>query len=197
MTNQRRFRRITVTIWFWDESLLSTYSWYLTLRSKKVSNVQAMHDILYHRFHIDNFDYLEFPGVVPRTFIGALLVSLVASPIVLIASLLHLPKFYALLIVRMVIGCIILYTLRFFRQQIRNKFGRQVETFFVILTSIQFHFLFYCSRPLPNILALGIVNLAFGYWFQGRFLCCSKLFVNYFNGLNEECDVFLQITMTR
>lgn len=43
-----------------------------------------------------------------------------------------------------------------FVAQIRDKFGRQVETFFVILTSIQFHFLFYCSRPLPNILALGI-----------------------------------------
>ncbi|XP_050878226.1 dol-P-Man:Man(7)GlcNAc(2)-PP-Dol alpha-1,6-mannosyltransferase [Lathyrus oleraceus] len=69
----------------------------------------------------------------------------------------------------MVLGCIVLYTLRFLRPQIRDKFGRQVETFFVILTSIQFHFLFYCSRPLPNILALGIVNLAFGYWFQGRF----------------------------
>jgi len=45
-----------------------------------------------------------------------------------------------------------------YAMQIRNKFGHQVEAFFVILTSIQFHFLFYCSRPLPNILALGIGN---------------------------------------
>jgi len=42
--------------------------------------------------------------------------------------------------------------------QIRNKFGHQVEAFFVILTAIQFHFLFYCTRPLPNILALGLGN---------------------------------------
>uniref|UniRef100_A0A0R0KHE5 Mannosyltransferase n=1 Tax=Glycine max TaxID=3847 RepID=A0A0R0KHE5_SOYBN len=132
-------------------------------------NVQAMHDILHHRLNLDNYDHLEFPGVVPRTFLGALLVSIIASPFVLTASLLHLPKFYALLIVRMALGGIVLYTLRFFRHQIRNKFGHQVEAFFVILTATQFHFLFYCTRPLPNILALSLVNLAYGYWFEGRF----------------------------
>lgn len=152
-------------------------------------NVQAMHDLLYHRFHLHNYDHLEFPGVVPRTFIGALLVSLVASPFVFIASLLHLPKFYALLIVRMALGCIILYTLRFFRQQIRNKFGHQVEAFFVILTSFQFHFLFYCSRPLPNILALGIVNMAFGYWFQGRFYAALNSLI--FATTVFRCDMLL------
>ncbi|KEH17914.1 putative dolichyl-P-Man:Man(7)GlcNAc(2)-PP-dolichol alpha-1,6-mannosyltransferase [Medicago truncatula] len=152
-------------------------------------NVQAMHDLLYHRFHLHNYDHLEFPGVVPRTFIGALLVSLVASPFVFIASLLQLPKFYALLIVRMTLGCIILYTLRFFRQQIRNKFGHQVEAFFVILISIQFHFLFYCSRPLPNILALGIVNMAFGYWFQGRFYTALNSLI--FATTVFRCDMLL------
>ncbi|KAL5161610.1 Dol-P-Man:Man(7)GlcNAc(2)-PP-Dol alpha-1,6-mannosyltransferase [Glycine soja] len=152
-------------------------------------NVQAMHDILYHRLNLDNYDHLEFPGVVPRTFLGALLVSLIAAPFVLTANLLHLPKFYALLIVWMALGCIILYTLRFFRHQIRNKFGHQVEAFFVILTATQFHFLFYCTRPLPNILALGLVNLAYGYWFRGRFYAALNSLI--FTTTVFRCDMLL------
>lgn len=43
--------------------------------------------------------------------------------------------------------------------QVRKKFGHQVEGFFVILSALQFHLLFYCSRPLPNVLALGLGRL--------------------------------------
>ncbi|KAK6918670.1 GPI mannosyltransferase [Dillenia turbinata] len=132
-------------------------------------NIQAMHDILYHRHHLQNYDHFQFPGVVPRTFIGALVVSTLASPIILVLSFLGAPKVYSLIAVRMVLGGIILSTLRFFRVQIKDKFGHLVEAFFVMLTAIQFHILFYCSRPLPNILALALVNMAYGFWLKGRF----------------------------
>ncbi|KAI4339608.1 hypothetical protein MLD38_024527 [Melastoma candidum] len=152
-------------------------------------NIQAMHDILYQRWNLDKYDHLEFPGVVPRTFLGAFLVSLLASPVVFMMSLLHLPKIYTLYAVRMVLGSIILYTLRFFRVQVRSQFGHQVEAFFVLLTALQFHLLFYCTRPLPNILALGAVNIAYGYWVKGRFyaaLNCLVLATVIFR-----CDVVL------
>ncbi|GMH21633.1 hypothetical protein Nepgr_023475 [Nepenthes gracilis] len=132
-------------------------------------NMQAMHDIIYHRHHLDMYDHLEFPGVVPRTFIGAWLVSIMASPIISIMSLLSLPKIWSLIAVRLMLGCILLSTLRFFRVQIRRKFGHQVEAFFVIFSVVQFHLLFYCTRPLPNVLALGLVNMAYGYWLKGCF----------------------------
>ncbi|CAK9149406.1 unnamed protein product [Ilex paraguariensis] len=80
-------------------------------------NVQAMNDFLYHHHHIDKYDHLEFPGVVPRTFIGALVVSILASPITLTMNLLHLPKLYGLFAARLVLGSMILSTLRFFRVQ--------------------------------------------------------------------------------
>ncbi|KAL9265660.1 Dol-P-Man:Man(7)GlcNAc(2)-PP-Dol alpha-1,6-mannosyltransferase-like protein [Drosera capensis] len=132
-------------------------------------NMQAMHDIIYHRYHLDKYDHLEFPGVVPRTFIGAWFLSVMAAPLISILGFFSLPKIYSLVTVRLMLGGIILSTLRFFRVQIRRKFGNQVEVFFVIFTAIQFHFLFYCTRPLPNILALGLVNLAYGNLLKGSF----------------------------
>ncbi|KAF3445600.1 hypothetical protein FNV43_RR10776 [Rhamnella rubrinervis] len=152
-------------------------------------NVQAMHDILYHRHHLDYYDHLEFPGVVPRTFLGALLVSSLASPVIFAMNLLQLPKIYGLVAVRLALGCIILSTLRFFRLQVRHKFGHQVEHSFVILTAFQFHLLFYCTRPLPNILALGAVNLAFGYWLKGKFYAALNCLI--FATVIFRCDILL------
>ncbi|XP_031394007.1 dol-P-Man:Man(7)GlcNAc(2)-PP-Dol alpha-1,6-mannosyltransferase isoform X2 [Punica granatum] len=152
-------------------------------------NVQAMHDILYHRHHLDKYDHLEFPGVVPRTFIGAFLVSILASPFVFVMGLLQFPKIYSLIAVRLVLGGIILLTLRFFRIQVRNKLGRQVEAFFVILSALQFHLLFYCSRPLPNTLALGLVNIGYGFWMKGKFYLALNSLI--FATLVVRCDILL------
>ena len=53
-------------------------------------NVQAVHDILVHgipsenadQFFTANYDHVSFPGSVPRTFVGALVLSGLARPFV-------------------------------------------------------------------------------------------------------------------
>ncbi|KFK42589.1 hypothetical protein AALP_AA1G015000 [Arabis alpina] len=152
-------------------------------------NVQSMHDILYHRHHLDSYDHLEFPGVVPRTFLGAFLVSIFASPLVSLLTFLGFSKIFTLVAARMVLGCIILSTLRFFRIQIRTKFGHQVEFFFLLVTTLQFHLLFYCTRPLPNILAFGLVNLAYGHWLKGNFYSALNFLI--FATVIFRCDTML------
>ena len=52
-------------------------------------NIQAIHDILTHGIPLNHvaaqlaadYDHMTFPGVVPRTFVGALAVSALAKPI--------------------------------------------------------------------------------------------------------------------
>ncbi|XP_077235174.1 homolog of asparagine-linked glycosylation 12 isoform X2 [Tasmannia lanceolata] len=177
----------------WDLLLGSITTFYVFMvpytKVEESFNVQAMHDILYHRHHLAKYDHLDFPGVVSRTFVGAIVISLLASPITLIMHILQLPKLYGLFAVRLVLGCLILSTLRFLRSQVRREFGYQVEAFFVILTSFQFHLLFYCTRPLPNILALGLVNLAYAFWFKGSFLATLRCLT--FATVVFRCDTLL------
>ncbi|PKA58896.1 Dol-P-Man:Man(7)GlcNAc(2)-PP-Dol alpha-1,6-mannosyltransferase [Apostasia shenzhenica] len=155
----------------WDLILGSIATFYAVMvpytKVEESFNVQAMHDILYHRQHINKYDHLEFPGVVPRTFIGALLVSILVSPVAFLIQLFNAPKIYNLLLVRLMLGSMVLLALRFFRIQVERKFGYHVEAFFLILTTVQFHLLFYSTRPLPNILAFTLVNIAYAFWFKG------------------------------
>ena len=44
-------------------------------------NLQATHDFLHHGFHWARFDHHEFPGVVPRTFLGAAALSAATWPV--------------------------------------------------------------------------------------------------------------------
>ncbi|CAA7406757.1 unnamed protein product [Spirodela intermedia] len=177
----------------WDLLLGSVAAFYVFMvpytKVEESFNVQAIHDMIYHRHHLMKYDHFEFPGVVSRTFVGALVVSLLTLPVALLMQLLLLPKLYALIAARLVLGSILLSTLRFFRLQVRRKFGNVVEGFFAVLTAVQFHFLYYCTRPLPNVLALSLVNLAYAFWLEGSFLATLRCLT--FAVLVFRCDMLL------
>lgn len=67
-------------------------------------NLQAVHDLLYHGpLAVSKFDHLEFPGVVARTFLGALAVAGAAAPLALPLHAAGLPKLAGLLVVRLIL----------------------------------------------------------------------------------------------
>lgn len=66
--------------------------------------------------------------------------------------------------------------------QVRRGFGYQVEAFFAILTALQFHLLFYCTRPLPNVLALALGDYSSSFSaFSNAVLLFSEVIVKIFN----------------
>ncbi|XP_034192570.2 alg12 alpha-1,6-mannosyltransferase isoform X1 [Osmia lignaria lignaria] len=129
-------------------------------------NLQAMHDILYHSFDLSEYDHHEFPGVVPRSFVGPMIISGLASPLIAIINYLQLNKFFAQYVVRAILGLLVIGMLKLYRDALQSIFGTQFTKWFVAITVTQYHFMYYLSRPLPNIMAMPLVLLALYGWLK-------------------------------
>ncbi|XP_038206553.1 dol-P-Man:Man(7)GlcNAc(2)-PP-Dol alpha-1,6-mannosyltransferase-like [Zerene cesonia] len=132
-------------------------------------NIQAFHDILYHRFNLSEYDHNEFPGVVPRTFIGPLVISTLSSPVVLFLHLFGINKFWTQYVVRLTLALTVIAAWSRLRNTLQKLYGNTFAWWFTTITASQYHFMFYMSRPLPNIMALPLVLLAFDGWLSGKY----------------------------
>ncbi|KAL6805865.1 glycosyltransferase family 22 protein [Trichoderma sp. SZMC 28012] len=126
-------------------------------------NLQATHDILTygtptHDVHArlsSTYDHFTFPGAVPRTFVGSVLLAGVSQPLVALVGFQH-----AQFIVRAVLGCFNAVCLVVFGRAVGEAFGRGAARWWVVLSVSQFHVVFYLSRTLPNMFAFGLTTLA-------------------------------------
>lgn len=121
-------------------------------------NIQATHDILVYGTPTSNvhtkllrYDHFEFPGAVPRTFLGSLLLAGVSQPIIAVVGFR-----YAQLIVRAVLGLANAASLLVFKRALEKEHGQSTARWFLILQASQFHILFYASRTLPNMFAFAL-----------------------------------------
>jgi len=168
-----------------DWLLLGISTFYLFIcpynKVEESFNTQAAHDILFHGLNLKHvrgnlfsfyqflhqYDHHDFPGVVPRTFLGAIAICVIALPYRLFQWLLDLPKWtvqYAGLslcyfvckrvLVREALGLLVVGAFARFRASISRIFGQRPAMLLGILTALQFHFLFYSTRTLPNTFAL-------------------------------------------
>ena len=118
-------------------------------------NVQAIHDFIFHTGSLEEWDHHSFPGVVPRTFTGALVLYILGSPIYMLFGLLNLKKVWYLIGARSILAIL---------TWISSYGFYSIE--FLLMEVSSFHMNFWGSRTIPNTFANIFTNFAF--FFQSR-----------------------------
>ncbi|KAI4716453.1 hypothetical protein E4T48_07325 [Aureobasidium sp. EXF-10727] len=134
-------------------------------------NIQAIHDTLIHGIPTRNaaaffnsyYDHFTFPGPVPRTFVGAVVMSGLTRPLQIIMNMLSsedIDKSIFQIATRGVLGLLNAAALIQFKRAIDTAYGKVAGRWYIILQASQFHVMFYASRTLPNMFAFSITTLA-------------------------------------
>ncbi|KAH7920957.1 glycosyltransferase family 22 protein [Leucogyrophana mollusca] len=145
----------------WTHVLLAPYT-----KVEESFNLHATHDVLMYgvgRDSLSKYDHFTFPGAVPRTFIGSIVLAWLSAPLALFASSFGLltSKVDLQLVVRLVLATVNAIGFVLIRRAVSKRFGRPTGLLYVLLTCSQFHLPFWMGRTLPNMFALFPVNVAF------------------------------------
>ena len=127
-------------------------------------NIQATHDILTYGVPLRNasavitndFDHVDFPGSVPRTFVGSLLLAWAATPI---AAWVSRPD-YLQYVVRVILGLANALAIRSMKHAVDIAYGKAAGRWYVYMHISQFHIMYYASRTLPNMFGFALTTLA-------------------------------------
>ncbi|KAI9463196.1 alpha-1,6-mannosyltransferase subunit [Lactarius psammicola] len=144
----------------WTHVLLAPYT-----KVEESFNLHATHDILLRGVHpsaLLEFDHKVFPGAVPRSFLGSIILAWLSNHAARLANDLSLitTKFDLQIVIRLVLASINALGLCFLRRVVARRFGRSTSVLFALITVSQFHLPFWMGRTLPNMFALPLVNLA-------------------------------------
>ncbi|CAN0494734.1 unnamed protein product, partial [Ectocarpus sp. 12 AP-2014] len=132
-------------------------------------NIQAIHDLLVYRQDLASYDHNDFPGVVPRTFLGAAAVAAVSSPFhsaveAFFADL--STRLASQVAARLALGLLCWLAFWRFSSAVAFRFGDAPAGWAAGVWALQFHLPFYMSRTLPNVFALCVVLLALQAWLR-------------------------------
>lgn len=124
--------------------------------------VQAAHDLLVHGADLASYDHQQFPGAVPRTFIGAILTAAAVAPAKAAAAAVAPALRPALLLyaVRLAMALFSAAAHARLRRAVARTWGVLEGRCLDAISVLQFHLPFYMSRTLPNTFALILAYAA-------------------------------------
>jgi len=146
--------------------------------------LQATHDLIYFGIRPallgeTPYDHLQYPGVVPRSFVGPCILASICSAIRLIMfpvfDLAQHPMMMQFL-ARFCLLSILTLSWGQFAKALNAKF-QGAGSWLLLITACQFHMPFYASRMLPNVFALAIVLNSYADWLNGNISRAARLLV--------------------
>lgn len=128
------------------------------------------------------WDHTQFPGAVPRTFVGSLIIGLPMR----IAKLFVIRGFMAdssnikddhdltaqfLLQIgsRLTLASFLVISLESLLKAIHKRYGLAFRLCFLVISISQFHYFFYAGRFIPNTYAAILANLVFASWITRQY----------------------------
>mmetsp|Transcript_13308 Transcript_13308/g.25004 ORF Transcript_13308/g.25004 Transcript_13308/m.25004 type:complete len:335 (+) Transcript_13308:3-1007(+) len=177
----------------WDAAFTVMVFLYLVLapytKVEESFNMQAAHDLLEHRTDVEKFDHVQFPGVVKRSFIGAIALSLFSYPAYYASLYLGFTKFCGTYIIRGALGLLNIGAFAFLRRTLDRIFGSETAVALYVVTVCQFHVPFYMTRTLPNSFAMFFCTLMFAFWLKRDYPKATSCIA--FAGVVFRCDLIL------
>lgn len=175
-------------------------------------NLQATHDLYYYgiwpavRSHwagLSNddssvlYDHLKYPGVVPRTFVGPLIISTILKALSAVLRPFINLDHHPLALESLARGVLLIFNLfALFRlahaaeEKLEHSSKRRyLGVYMCLITASQFHIPYYASRMLPNSFALALVMHAYADWFKSnikRSIVCMTVATFIFR-----CDILI------
>lgn len=164
-----------------DYLVIVMVGFYLTLapftKVEESFNMQAIHDIVYlGKSSLAQYDHVDFPGVVPRTFVGA---GVIGTFVRLLREVVFTSamKFDLQLMSRGFLGIVNAIVFMYLRHTLADfftlsrfpDFGNVIAAFYGAFQYSQFHMLYYASRTLPNMIVMPLVNIAISKAITGEF----------------------------
>ncbi|KAF8175824.1 alpha-1,6-mannosyltransferase subunit [Pholiota molesta] len=145
----------------WAHVVLAPYT-----KVEESFNLHAVHDVLMYgvgpkSLH-NKYDHFVFPGAVPRTFVGSVLLAWLTKPVIWMAARQGYlsTKFDMQVLARLVLASLNAWVLCLIRRSTGRRFGTNAGVLFTLLTCSQFHYLFWMGRTIPNMFAAIPVNFA-------------------------------------
>ncbi|KAI0819273.1 Alg9-like mannosyltransferase family-domain-containing protein [Trametes gibbosa] len=145
----------------WTYASLAPYT-----KVEESFNLHAIHDVLMYGIGRESiqkkYDHFVFPGAVPRTFVGSVLLAALSKMFIWVGLYFgHVTdKVDIQVLVRLALATVNAVGLSILRRAVSRRFGGPTSVLFVLLTCSQFHLLFWMSRTLPNMFALFPANVA-------------------------------------